>query len=392
MKNLFVMAASAAMMFASCAKDGGENQNPNDDSRAVKVRIEYADSDDTRGVGDPVANNTATTFTGGYLLFTDSTDEIKWVVKIESGSVAYDEETRKVGISNLSADTGAEITGVPSSSNKVSFVGNPPAGVTPATLTKLSAYEATVISQYSNGSAGRTPQGGVANVTLFGSGALTAVTGGEANEYEASFNVKPIAARFEIEKITGKHSEAGKTLEYTLTGIFIDNYYDKMSWSGVIAASDLKYNGDVKTRFVLNGAGGSYVTANQNAVFDNAPGATHAVFAPAGTNKVWAYNLLAPIPVTGGSKVMPSIVLKFDNIKVDGTPLNKIQYITIEKFFTDQDRDTVLEELAQGNIYVLDNIEFTEQDFDEIPHEEGITVRVKVSMLKWERKSIGWDF
>ena len=377
--NKFLTAALAATtLLASCSKEAGNTNSTNGEDRTVQIQIDYAGSE-TRATGDQIADNTAVAFSGGYLLFTNTGDAVTFVVAIETGSTAYTEAGKKVGITELKA--GTQITAVPGNSTKVYFIGNKPSAMAaPAVGDIVSNYTATVASQHSAGT--------VANVSLFGGKALTPVSAGAADEYEATFDVKPIAARYEIMEITGAHSGGGaNTFEYQIDGIFIDKYYDDMKLAGT--AGTLKSNGNDPAKYVPNATGSSYVTANAGAVYDyNATVgiANNTSFSPA--SGVWNYNLLAPT-----SAGMPAIIIKVSNVKVNGTVWNEGDpyFLTIDSFFTTKGGNTALTVLAQGNIYVLDDIEFDENDLGEKPYTTTKKVQVKVTMLPWESSNIGWD-
>ena len=252
--NKFLTAALAATtLLASCSKEAGNTNSTNGEDRTVQIQIDYAGSE-TRATGNQIADNTAVAFSGGYLLFTNTGDAVTFVVAIETGSTAYTEAGKKVGITELKA--GTQITAVPGNSTKVYFIGNKPSAMAaPAVGDIVSNYTATVASQHSAGT--------VANVSLFGGKALTPVSAGAADEYEATFDVKPIAARYEIMEITGAHSGGGaNTFEYQIDGIFIDKYYDDMKLAGT--AGTLKSNGNDPAKYVPNATGSSYVTAKES--------------------------------------------------------------------------------------------------------------------------------
>lgn len=65
--------------------------------------------------------------------------------------------------------------------------------------------------------------------------------------------------------------------------------------------------------------------------------------------------------------------------------------MTINKFFTDTSATTDLTALAQGNVYVLDNITFDEEDLTSNPYTKSKRVTVKVTMMNWESNNIGWE-
>ena len=235
----------------------------------------------------------------------------------------------------------------------------------------------------------------MANVTLYGGADLTpsSAEGATDDQYEAEFNVAPIAARFEIKAITGAHSDGVTDFEYTVAGIFIDNYYDAMTIVGT--GSGLKYNGSNAALYTPDAVGSSYTAAMGGSVYDYNTGADEDTFAPA--SGVWTYNMLAP---TLGSPVMPAIIIKLTDVKV-GTFDYGTQFLTIHKFYNlveDEENEgefingSAITQLAQGKIYVLDNVVFDENDFTINPYIKTLKVAVTVNMLKWESNSIGWEF
>jgi hypothetical protein len=374
--KILAVALAATTLFASCSKENVENANGEDIT--VSIKIDRA-SDATRVEGANVGN-AAVTFTSGSLIFTNPSDVVTMVVAVNTGSAPYASKT--VGIEALA--NGQQITAVPSASTKVYFVGNAPSGVTFAEDDALSTKMATVFSQYK-------ADGSVDNVTIFGGKALTPVSDGEADEFEAAFNATPIAARFEIKKIAGEAADGTSTLTYKVAGIFIDKYYDKMTLAGAAVSADLKSNGSVVANYA-SGAG-SYLTTPTNmtgVVFDynGTTGIATQTNTTPSTKAAWAYNLLAP---TSTSPAMPAIIIKFIDVKVDDTEYGT-QFLTINTFYTAKGGSTALTQLAQGHIYVLDNIEFDENDLTPTPYLKDIKATVTVTMVNWESSNIGWAF
>ncbi len=404
--KFFAAAIAATTLFASCSKEETGIVN-NGDERRVQVSIDRSAPNGTRATGSQVANGTDVTFGGGYLLFTNAGDVVTLVVEVSDGDDAYDKDAQTVGIDQLDKKinaAGVEIQAVPGASTKVYLVGNAPSGMTaPAVNDALSSYTATVLSQLST-------NGGVGDVSLFGGGALvkTSAEEAEVDQYESEFTVKPIAARFEIAAITGTPSENAETFTYQIDGIFIDRYYNQMQLSGGALAGDLKFNYNTVGRYVPDAAGSSYTTAMNKSVYDynaTAPGlANNTSFSPA--TGVWNYNLLAPTSAKDGDAVatvqMPAIIISISNVVVDGEEWPGQYFLTIEKFY-DLVADTepghegefingaLITQLAQGNVYVIDNIDFDETDLGD-PYIKTKRVAVKVNMMQWESKKIGWEF
>jgi hypothetical protein len=375
--KFLAVALAATTLLASCTK---EKTQFNGEEQTVLVKIDRS-SANTRAVGSPVDtddNGTeAVVFNSGYLVFTNASKDITRVITVSNDDAAYVEST-SVGIQTLEGATGVAITAVPGNSTNVYFLGN--VGTAPLLNANISDYTQTVDTQDD-------ATGGVSNVSLYGAAAL--VHGATAGVYTATFDVAPIAARFEIAKIEGKAVEAasGVTMTYKVAGIFIDNYYNKMTWTGT--GSELKENGATASYYVEAATGSSYTTALKTVVYDyNTAGlATETALIPA-TDKVWAYNLLAP---TADTPEMPSIIIKLTDVVV-GSASHGTQFLTISKFFTDAGKSTTIDKLGQGKIYVIDNIAFDEKDLTSDPYTSSITATVKVDMLDWESSHIGWEF
>lgn len=404
--KFFAAAIAATTLLASCSKEETGIVN-NGDERRVQVSIDRSAPNGTRATGNQVANGTDVTFGGGYLLFTNAGDVVTLVVTVSDDDDAYDKDAQTVGIDQLDKklnSAGVEIQAVPGASTKVYLVGNAPSGMTaPAVNDALSSYTATVLSQLST-------NGGVGDVSLFGGGALvkTSAEEAEVDQYESEFTVKPIAARFEIAAITGTPSGNATTFTYQIDGIFIDRYYNQMQLAGGALAGDLKFNYNTVGRYIPGAAGSSYTTAMARSVYDydGTTGVADNTNTTPATG-VWNYNLLAPTSAKDGDAAatvqMPAIVISISDVVVDGEEWPGQYFLTIEKFY-DLVADTepghegelingaLITQLAQGNVYVIDNIDFNETDLGDITYIKTKRVAVRVNMMQWESKNIGWEF
>jgi len=387
-KSMLIAALAMTTMLASCSKDGEGANTKTGDDRAVQIKINRATAGNpgSRSIGNQVADDTPVTFTSGYLLFTDQTDIVRFVVTINAGSAAYVEASKTVGVEALEATGGEWITGVPGVAHKVYFLGNKPSDVAvPAAGTTNVANLVTAVStQWKN-------DGSVDNVTLFGGEDITKYTGtgAQADEYEAEFDVKPIVGRFEIGAITG----VGNITDYQIDGIFIDNYYGTMNLNGNATAT-LEENGTGSAKYMTDGVGGSYLAALQGVVYDYAAGGLtipdRTPVAPPATMEAWSYNLFAP---TSASPAMPSIVIRLSNVEVNGQPWNGSWFLTIQNFYSDPGTNQVdIDKMEQGKIYVISNVAFDEDDITTEPYQKTKKVRVEVNMLNWESDEVGFDF
>lgn len=380
-KSMMIAALAMTTMFAACSKDEGANNNQNGDERTVQIQINRTE---TRSVGAQVPNNDPVKFTSGYLLFANGADAVTMVVTINTGSATYNSTAKTVGVEALEATGGEWITAVPGQSAKVYFIGNSP--VTPAVGNDVKTLSATVSSQWKS-------DGSVDNVTLYGGAALTKMTTGTGTgsggaitdeDYEATFSVSPIVARFEIGAISGDTD----ITDFQVDGIFFDNYYDAMYINGtaITTAGNLKLNGSTVAKYATDGTGGSYTTAMAGSVYDYAAA---GLTAPTAGN-AWAYNLLAP---TSASPAMPALVIRLSGVEVNSVAWPGDYFLTVQNFYEDPAGTPVkITQLEQRQVYVISDLEFTADDLTTEPYLKTKNVRVKINMLTWESNEVGYDF
>lgn len=366
--NLFLVASAAlAILLASCVMEtrlsGGKELTVR-----IAIRQEGVVS---RAAGAPVADNAEVQFRDGLLLFTDNSYKITKRIEVEDNGGAYDSD--RVGRGALESET--TITGVPSVSTKVYFVGNPSSDVKNAAMvgTAMGSLETNVLYEMSS-------TGGVENVTLFGGSQLNpSDTTGESVNYTARFDIAPIVTRIEIGSITGTHTsgEAGK-LTCKVTGIFINKYYSQMPVGGTVMAS-LVDNGTTVANYITDGTG-SYISNRAGLVHDySASGLT------LNPGQVWAYNLLAPR--SGGE--MPSIVVRLEDVVVNNVAMNAPQYITLSTF---KKGSALLTELKQGEIWEIGSITFDENDIAPAPYVKSKSVKVEIELMKWKKYPVTVEY
>jgi hypothetical protein len=388
--HFLTLALAATTLFASCSKEIGNNDNlPVDNGERRAVMISVNRDGGTRAIGNPVGATRNVTFNDGYLVFTNDPGNIEMVIAIIPGAGAFNGTS--VGVEDLdSAEGGGEwITGVPAVSTKVYFIGNYD-GTAPAVNSDIDDITDNVAEQYDGG--------GVDEVVLFGAGSMEKATGtgptGDPvtdEDYTATFDVAPIAARYEIGAITGAHTE-GKTFTYTVKGIFIDRYYDMMPLNGAADNNQVKYNRNIAANYVTGA--GSYLAGMSDIVFnyDGTTGvASNVNTTPAQVTttpdypEVWAYNMLAPKTATPStdfqSLVMPTIIIKLDDIMVDGTAWPGPLFLTVQTF---NGPSGAISSLGQGKVYTIADIPFNEDDLTPEPYIKTKNVLVTINMLQWE--------
>ena len=367
--NMFFIAAlSITTLLASCVK---ETRLPDGEDLTVRIAIKQ-EGVGSRAAGAPVSDKAAVQFKDGLLLFTDNGYKVTKLVEVANTGDAFAND--KVGKGAL--EKGVVITGVPSISTKVFFIGNPSAAIKKAAT--VGSGLGLLIAVFDQSSS----TGGVENVSLYGESNLAPNdTTGENINYTASFRVIPIVTRLEIGSITGKHSSGDASkFTYKLTGIFINKYYHRMNVTGLISDPAVD-NGTTVANYILSNTG----TYKDNGVVCDYAAAGLSLDA----GKVWAYNLLAPRAGAKNSE-MPSIVLRLEDVKVNGTALSAPQFVTFSTF--KKSDDTLIKALEQGKIWDIGNISFNENDISPAPYVKSKSVTVNVSLMAWEKYSVKVEY
>jgi hypothetical protein len=380
--NYLTAFAAFAIVSTSCQK---AEVNQNSGPRTVQIKIKQegvtTGQNESRAIGDNVANKTKVTFTDGLLLFADDSNVVTLAVEVKNGTAAYDGKV--VGKKEL--EEGVTISNIPGVSTKAAFIGNPDPkvkGKAKMIGTDIGTVMVLLQSQYSNG--------GVDKVSLYGEAPLTAETGGSTpNAFSASVNVKPIVTRFEIGKIEGKSSTGG-TMTYNVRGIFMDFFHRAMFING----EQYLVNPDVQ---ILNGGLRDHYVGNNpdwRTGYDaEMSGITHDWVATGdlpkpGANKSWAYNLLAPKQM-----VTPRIVIVLDNVVVNGTAMQGTYFLTLGKYSRMVNGvKTPIRYLEQGKVFALPVVSFTEKELDDEPYSTDKSVVIEIELMEWEREVLGFEF
>lgn len=359
MRKFFFAALAAMVMFASCDKDNNEGIDPND-AKSVRVQITQAPS--IRAVSDEVPDDHPAVLNGGVFVFSDGTNILKTV------NVPGD-------LTVQNAIDGHTIANVPNTVTRVHFFGNVPSGVTiPAsgTLASAKAKMITVASQADN-------LVKVDRVSLFGETPADIDDTAPADGIlDAEFEIAPIAARVEIEKLTA----GGVITGYKIEGIFINNYYVEQAVDGTIGTGVIENNGSDVTIYVgtYNAALHDYWTTPTSLGTT-----TDDVTYTAGTNKVWAYNVLAPSDALDDKSAVPHIVIRLSSITTSaGGPdfSGTTQYLTVKGY---KNGGADVTKFQGGYSYLLEDIAFDEDDLKPQPEIEPISVNVKITAIPWNQ-------
>ena len=389
MRTKFFMAAAmaAAVAFAGCAKDGGENQPviDNGDTNVVFVKASAPKTAETRGEGDRVQNN-AITLGAGYLYFTDVNGVIRRLIEIkDSGAIGDDQKN----VSDL--QTGTTITNVSTAVTDAYVFANIPAA-TKAAMTgiavnsNISAVKALSMAVGDLADASF----GVTNVPQFGSGTVGYNAGN--TKYETTINLQAMGSRLQILKLSAKAATSGAVIEeYKVDGIFVNNYFPSMLVSYGHTVSGIVNNlSDIAKYGGTNDAYAGSALADYTSGFSTQVGTFNSANIetnPATAGKVWAYNVwpTSAIPSVTNATI-PHIVVRVSGISWnDGTPSAPTQVITEPRFITvkGMNNGSSLASIEPGKAYTFSDIEFDFDNLTTVPEESTIDTDVKVVEMPW---------
>ncbi|WP_295939145.1 hypothetical protein [uncultured Alistipes sp.] len=368
-KFLAIAAIAAVISMTACSKEDGAGKVDVNALKNVMVTVQ-GEALEGRAVGDKKASGTVA-LTNGQIVFTNGSDAVTHVIDIIAGTTDYSKDDATVGQEKLK--TGAAFTELNPTTQKVYLIGNYSGTI--AENVDLKTLNITQVSQYK-------ADGSIDNVAIVGGDALQLVS---ENNYSATFTAKPVIGRMEIEKIT----PGGDIESCKITGIFINRYYDQMSLYGAVETSNL-INNSYTAAWYAKAGGGSYVAANEFAIYDYDTAGLDKTLA---SGKAYAYNCLA---LPGDDGAMVSIVIRISDIKLtggkqfeDGTD----RFLSIQNFYKNPGASqTKITSLERGNIYTIPNVSFTQTDITTQPEMKSINATVIATVMDWKAQIIGYDF
>lgn len=452
MKRFFssalIVCATLAVGLTGCQNDKPV-ENPETDGKNVAIKLFQSNGGGTRAVGehvgydnenDNIADDQVVTVKSAYIYFTTGSGNIVDYIEVlfdDDADEPYDNIANTVGYDT--AKEGFVAVNLPSNVIKVIVAGNVTEGnhatgtVYPTTLSENVYEELETI--YLTDQADE--DWGVANVTLFGEDDLELMDPANGidddddddddakDDYEAKVVLKPIAARIEIGRISA--SDDSKIVSYNLRGIFINGAFIDMaidgSTVGNLAINDagvttaITYDPENEEGDFAYGAWNNYLAnytfqgatwddpAAQDLFAQNDPATTYG---PVNNNEieakdVWAYNLLVP-----DAAFLPHIVIMVENVVVKGNgwvdETNEVldtetyrekKFLTIRNYYWTNPVGgvrTKLETFAQGDVYRLGNIAFTEDDLTTTPEGGFFDASITIEPFEWNVREIEVDF
>ncbi len=359
------MAAAAAMIFASCSKDGGNTQIEDGNTKVV-VRI--AGGNSTTGTRAEVAPGAEekVTISDGYIYV------------INEGSVIHCEalDMTKAGVTPGQTLIDGEGNNKLFPSNSTVYVlGNAPTGIVAGGFESWTeiAEAASTITEITDGSYLDAP---VANST--GAPAeLEVGTGEDKGTASVAIQLTPLFSRMELVKVKG----GPNVVSFKIGGIYVDGYYKSFTMSG---AAD----GDPHTQ----GQGRAFGTVADEFMGDAGEWTSdEKIAAPDG--KVWAYHM--------ASAGLPRFIIHLSEVTfietdIDGNPTgnpDKTQnnrYITVTGYTGLTSESGAFE---RGKIYVIggtNGITFDERHLGEVPNITDVTLNVNVEVLEWDIEDLDY--
>lgn len=357
--TLAVIALSLGFIGCSNNEDPGDTENK--ENKSVFLKISGGEAT-THSEGDPAIDNSDVGFSSGDLYFTSTAG----VILAHYFLTGADTDLAAGNIKLSEIKTGRAVPNIPGQVTTVYVVGNT-SGL-PITG-NISSVKGTLKSI--------TTQGTLASVNLYGTNTLMHTSG---TNYTCAITLKPTVARIELTNIK---SSGTVITGFTVSGIFIDNYYSQAAVDGTVNGGDLENNGSDATLF--NTGSSAYDAPLSGYVFDFYPSgraATALTVTPTDAADVWGYNLFGN--VGSGSFAIPRIIIRISSITTsDGSSYTYPQFITIKGF---KEGATSLTSIDAGKIYNIGAgaLTFNEKDLAPAPNMDAINATVTVTLAKWE--------
>lgn len=349
--NKLVLVALMALGAVACDKNDGEETSKAPKSVSLKlanVKAISARSGDGKPIVAPEGGTVKATISDFHVFFTDG-------INLYEGKSSAGETTEHAfTITNNQLPENIQFHFLPYSVNKVIVVGNAQANSSDFTNVKtyadLTALKKSIDDQQD-----------IEKLILWGEEELTFKNNEDhGNLYQASVNVVPLIARFEIAGFTCNFSDPAKYSAIELKQIAVNNYYKQATISGAITSADLSKadtdEGNIM-KFLVDGT---------------RPGWSHDVLAATLTSTSNTDDHAnAPFYYHVYGDVQPEFVLQ---VVGDNMPL-----FVVTKGFIKNGENTVLTDFAAGKIYKL-NFTFDDTVFEQ-PQK---CVNVTVDVVAWE--------
>ncbi|MDR2936300.1 MAG: hypothetical protein LBU80_03030 [Rikenellaceae bacterium] len=351
-KILLTSAIAAAMILASCSKDGGENAPPAED---FQVKLSFANAPTSRATGAKADGGTKIAIEDGYLCFVNGSGAITDVYTISNA--ASDIATGGKNISNGDLAS-VSLPKVPGSSVKVYLIANKKTiSPAPAVAGSMAAYLDKQMAV--------ADQSVYTTVTCVDDADLT----GSGDSRSASIVLATNVSRIQITDLKFENMTG------SVAGIFINGFYSAMELDGGVVGT--LSASSTASHYVVDASGSPFTSALGGYVYDAFTESIAATVTPDG-GAVWGYNLF--------TSPTPQIIIKLTGVEANGNTLGT-RFITINGF---NNGTTPVTTLAGGMIYTIGAGALTISP-EHLAPEPGVTpfaVNVTIQQAEWDETTV----
>lgn len=357
--NFFTVALTALTLF-SCAKENIDTPEGPIDGKTMEIRIAKNNvKSETRAGGDLVSDNYKTPIVGGKVqvfCFPSNVSTSPLLLK------------REITLAESASGYTGDLQ-VPSTTGYLYILANASeieATVGSTTLQELRTRPLSVKDYQSIESVPMSnPSESIQNINK-----------PENGNWSVEVAISPVMARIEVASIRALTEESeSKITQFDLVGIYINNYYQSFTLDG-------KSNGDI-VEPVTKGEELQAATVEPWSYDLYNGGLTQQTTYTEGTNDAWTYMLA---PATGIAN-MPKIVLKLNNVKVNGQNHN-LNYVTVKNFKDANSANAVIENLSRNTVYTIQAISFDASKTTIDPNQQDIDVNVTVTITDWQKVNV----
>ena len=213
-------------------------------------------------------------------------------------------------------------------------------------------------------------------------------TGVTPEEWDASLNIAPVVARFELSEVAGTAAKPADgsaddqllLKSYTLAGVFMNNIYPSLKLAGGVQGTGTLINVD-------DIADASLPVWAQDVYTDEfEDGLTYA---PATADDVWAYH------VAPSAGELPWVTLHLKDVVYDdgaaGIPAAATDlYVPVTAYRLAGGGATV-DEFARGTVYQVASVTFNSWHLSTTPSPQSILLTATITVLPWEYAPIEPD-
>lgn len=340
-KYAIMTVAALAMGLTSCSND--ENETPENVTKELTIKISGVNNSGTKAVETPAESGpNSVSLIDGYVFIIDRLGNIAQKIDLN--------------VMEATSESGQVISGV-SLDSKVYVVGNIPDSQKDM-IDKFKTFSEIETEIFPINSQRDYSSAILANIK----GEPVTVTLGGNGTVEAKVFINPIVSRIELAKVKG----TGNIKDFTITGVYIDSYYNFFTYVGGHGGSTYE-QGSRTNSIDCVGDKGSWKADGD-------------LVAKPNDNNVWAHNVVAG--------ALPRFIISLTDVKYEkGNEVIELPgtyYLTVTGYRNND--GSILTSFERGNIYRIgssNSIEFDEGDLDVTPNPVGRDLTLNVSIRGW---------